>query len=417
MYRVVIVATVISTVFAMVGATVVYAAPVATNFFYGNWAWTDKPVADGIVNRTWMWGPEAYTDAFLEGYAESPNGVRLVQYYDKARMEITHPGDDDSLWFVSNGLLVNELITGRMQLGDNEFDQRAPADINVIGDADQEHPITYAMLGELLDDPPRAEGDPLWYRLALTEDNTLIWYLDHDKGSQGITAGHYVPETNHTVATPFWEFMNSSGPTYFYSILFGSGGFDEGQLFQNPFYATGYPITEAYWTYAKVGGVGRDVLMQCFERRCLTYTPSNPAGWQVEAGNVGQHYYRWRYSDEPRPVVDTPDIEITELWPGETFTKPGPAEEYIKLRNNESYTVSLSYWMLWDRQDDHRYTFRDMSIGPGETLTIYSCGGAGSGEPGTIDLGFCDGWWDWGDYAELFNHVGTLVAYRYQTSQ
>jgi hypothetical protein len=48
-----------------------------------------------------------------------------------------------------------------------------------------------------------------------------------------------------------------------------------------------------------VGGVARDVLIQCFERRCLTHTPSNPPGWQVEAGNVGLHYYRWRYGTTP----------------------------------------------------------------------------------------------------------------------
>jgi hypothetical protein len=28
------------------------------------------------------------------------------------------------------------------------------------------------------------------------------------------------------------------------------------------------------------------VLIQCFERRCLTYTPANAPGWQVEMGNV-----------------------------------------------------------------------------------------------------------------------------------
>ena len=44
-----------------------------------------------------------------------------------------------------------------------------------------------------------------------------------------------------------------------------------------------------------VGGVEHDVLIQCFERRCLTYTPDNVTEWQVEMGNVGQHYYRWRY--------------------------------------------------------------------------------------------------------------------------
>ena len=27
----------------------------------------------------------------------------------------------------------------------------------------------------------------------------------------------------------------------------------------------------------------------------LTYTPGNPPGWEVEAGNVGSHYHQWRY--------------------------------------------------------------------------------------------------------------------------
>ena len=38
------------------------------------------------------------------------------------------------------------------------------------------------------------------------------------------------------------------------------------------------------------------VLVQAFERRVLTHAPDNPDGWRVEAGNVGQHYYQWRYS-------------------------------------------------------------------------------------------------------------------------
>jgi hypothetical protein len=29
--------------------------------------------------------------------------------------------------------------------------------------------------------------------------------------------------------------------------------------------------------------------MQCFERRCLTYTPGNSGGFATEAGNFGQH--------------------------------------------------------------------------------------------------------------------------------
>jgi hypothetical protein len=74
-------------------------------------------------------------------------------------------------------------------------------------------------------------------------------------------------------------------------------------LFVHAFCATGLPITEAYWGNVKVGGDHTDVLIECFERRCLTYTPGNPAGWQVEAGNVGQRYYEWRYgNNDPDPA-------------------------------------------------------------------------------------------------------------------
>jgi DNA-binding beta-propeller fold protein YncE len=42
--------------------------------------------------------------------------------------------------------------------------------------------------------------------------------------------------------------------------------------------------------------------MQCFERRCLTYTPGNPPGFVTEAGNVGLHYYAWRYQSQGTPT-------------------------------------------------------------------------------------------------------------------
>jgi hypothetical protein len=58
----------------------------------------------------------------------------------------------------------------------------------------------------------------------------------------------------------------------------------------------GYPITEPYWVRAKVGDKERWVLVQLFERRALTYTPDNPAAFQTEMGNVGLHYFEWRYN-------------------------------------------------------------------------------------------------------------------------
>jgi hypothetical protein len=43
--------------------------------------------------------------------------------------------------------------------------------------------------------------------------------------------------------------------------------------------------------------------LRCFERRCLTDTPDNAPGWQVEAGNVGQHYCAWRYGGGGSPTA------------------------------------------------------------------------------------------------------------------
>ncbi len=44
-----------------------------------------------------------------------------------------------------------------------------------------------------------------------------------------------------------------------------------------------------------MAGVERPVLFQVFERRVLTYNPANEPAFRVEMGNVGQHYYQWRY--------------------------------------------------------------------------------------------------------------------------
>src|SRR6185437_10301965 len=97
-------------------------APIAGSAFSNVWARTDKPVASGAVQRTWLWGPEANTPALTESYAKSPIASRTVQYFDKSRMELTDPnGDPTSPWYVTNGLLAKELVTGKMQVGDTAF--------------------------------------------------------------------------------------------------------------------------------------------------------------------------------------------------------------------------------------------------------------------------------------------------------
>ena len=267
-------------------------------------AYTDRPVADLQVSRTWVWGPAPIGAPLLEPYLgaaasgdETANGYRWVQYYDKGRMEVTESGgnprgDPGVWWHVTGGLLVRELVSGQLQVADDGFELRSPAAVNVVGDADDPIGPTYATFAGLLSAPAAADGATITQRVY--RDGRVA--TDPSLASRGVTAAHHVqvPGLDHQVASPFWEFMTAAG------LVEVDGATAIAPLFRNPFYATGLPITEAYWAAVKVGGRYMDVLVQCFERRCLTYTPGNPEGWQVEAGNVGQHYYSWRYhrSDE-----------------------------------------------------------------------------------------------------------------------
>jgi hypothetical protein len=271
------------------------------------WSRSDSPVKEGIVSRTWLWGAEASSGAFQESYVEGADGARTVQYFEKGRMESSSPSDgpNDGLWSVTSGLLVVELATGRMQVGDAVFTQREPAQINAAGDPGS-YP-RYADLQPLFDAAPLPVGEVLTGKLQA--DGTIV--QDAQLAGYGALAAYHVAETNHTVASPFWELMQSSGTVY------EDGGYTIARLFPDPFYMTGFPVTEAYWAQLPVGGVARDVLLQCFERRCLTYTPDNPEGWQVEFGNIGRHYYQWRYEDidgnglqvDQEPALSIPSLE------------------------------------------------------------------------------------------------------------
>ncbi|HUG15056.1 MAG TPA: hypothetical protein VMM78_08555, partial [Thermomicrobiales bacterium] len=237
--------------------------------FLRTWERADRPIADGEAARTWMWGPKANSEVLLEPYLESPDGMRQVQYFDKSRMEITHPhAPDDGLWYVTNGLLVVELVTGMLQVGDDTFIPYAPADINVAGDSDDTGSPTYATMGSLRSAPPLVDGQLITQRVdrsgAVTDDPALAVH--------GVTAAAHitVPGIDHQVASPFLAFMQSEG------VVYVDGAFTHDRLFDSDYYATGWPITEAHWATVKVSGGWVDVLIQCFERRCLTFTPSNP---------------------------------------------------------------------------------------------------------------------------------------------
>ncbi|TVR69248.1 MAG: serine protease [Sphaerobacteraceae bacterium] len=266
------------------------AEPIGSEYYERTWRRTDAPIIDGHISRTWMWGPAPFSPVIHEQYLESPDSQRQVQYFDKSRMEISDPdGDTSSIWYVTNGLLARELITGERQIGDSLFSEHQPAQINVAGDNDDPDGPTYATFNSVMGAHQHNSGE------------TVIQTIDRDGNvgtdpalaGYGATAAHFVPETGHYVASPFWEFMNSSGPVY------EESGLTSGNLFQNPFYASGLPLTEPFWATVRIGGNQQTVLIQVFERRVLTYAPENPPGWQVEAGNVGIHYFLWRYVMDP----------------------------------------------------------------------------------------------------------------------
>ncbi len=257
--------------------------------FGRTWLTADEPVTNLVTQRTWLWGPHSY-DLRAEPYSEAEHGYRLVAYYDKSRMEITNPfGDRQSEWFVTNGLLVNELISGQMQVGDNDFEPREPAEVPVAGDPVENDGPTYASFTGLIDVDGLEDGQLLTQ--TLDRDGNVS--EDSDLGDYDVTTTQFIPETGHAIADVFWEYLNSTG------TLRQGGQYVEGRIFSPTFFATGFPVTDPYWARVTVNRTEQDVLIQCFERRCLTYTPDNDPGWQVEMGNVGQHYYRWRYDAEP----------------------------------------------------------------------------------------------------------------------
>jgi hypothetical protein len=78
----------------------------ADDAFMRLWAMTDATPGA----RPYVWGPTPFTGGLFEDFQEAPNGGRLVQYFDKARMELTTPGGS-----VTAGSLPVGLITGKQQ--------------------------------------------------------------------------------------------------------------------------------------------------------------------------------------------------------------------------------------------------------------------------------------------------------------
>jgi hypothetical protein len=244
------------------------------------WWEFDGPVYRDEVERSWLWGMDVWALG-EETYADAATGEREVYYFDKARVEIADPEAEVDPELLTTGLLVRDMILGSTQTGDDEFLEIGPAEIPLAGDPlefNADAP-TYASLhgvatldGDNLATPRFGEDvvATLERNGATSTNPRLAGYSRY---------GSYYPAIGHNVATVFESYF-ATLPTAWWE-------------------AVGLPITEPYWVTVKVSGELRWVLVQAFERRLLTFTPSNEPEWQVEMGNVGRHYYAWRYGVEP----------------------------------------------------------------------------------------------------------------------
>lgn len=251
-----------------------------------------------------FWGPLAtarngQTERYAEGVYNGEPGIRLVQYFDKARMEKTNPSRP-----VTNGLLTVELKTGQLQLGDVSFEQRNRAQIEIAGDQDAPGP-TYATLNGQ-DEKVAQRGGAMdrgydvpsktFVNVPPARDPELAFVTY--QGDPGNRFGQNIPKA-------FWDFMQSlPGPGWLPTM--------------------GYPIGEAFGTNVRVNDRETFVVVQAFERRVLTYTPANPARFRVEFGNIGRHYYRWRY-ERSRPATVTATATAA---PTNTPTVPPRSNQY-----------------------------------------------------------------------------------------
>ncbi|MCA1666147.1 MAG: hypothetical protein LC793_01830 [Thermomicrobia bacterium] len=245
-----------------------------------------------------FWGP-AYQNVFPEQYQEATggpvSGQRFVQYFDKARMEQTTANGP-----VTNGLLTVELTSGQRQFGDTTFVPYPPANIPVVGDPTNTFP-TYASFGA----------------------GVLLAKVDKNTGANGNV---FNPDSTITVnpqlaADPgaaFGTYLFDSGNRFAHNIPLAFSAYLAALPIPS-LAVMGYPLTEAVWVHVTLNGTLTWVLVQPFERRVLSYTPTNPLAFQVEMGNIGRHYFQWRYTTNPGglagPATATPTATVPATTP------------------------------------------------------------------------------------------------------
>lgn len=252
-------------------------APPDTTVFQALWERTDKLVSNQTVARSFYWGPTDNTWTTRETYAEDPQGTgtRLVQYWEKSRMEINDPnGDKRNPFYITNGLLTVELISGQMQIGNNTFEARKPANIVIAGDTTDPNAPTYASFAAHANagtDHPDASKMGQKVTATLARDGSVG--NDPSKASvPNIDVVYFDDVTKHNVPKAMWDFLNQEGKVI-------EGGQTVTKPINSPwFYATGRPISDAYWANILIGG---KLPARLCRLSSAAYSPTHPATPQV----------------------------------------------------------------------------------------------------------------------------------------
>lgn len=218
-----------------------------------------------------FWGPvRLASDGLYEPYN---GGKRLVQYFDKGRMEISN--GSAGLPYVSFGLLASQMVTGDVQVGDDAFTHYPPSLVRIAGDENGLGPsyrTIYENRAQLL--APRGSKPRQELGLLFDKQNHLNVSQNPANTGGPIANGAYDSITQHNILTAFAEYRLRAGVE-----------------------TIGLAISEPFAAYFTVGGVDRAIAVQVFERRVLTYTEDNPPAFRVEMGNIGRHYYNYIYND------------------------------------------------------------------------------------------------------------------------
>ena len=387
------------------------------------WDRTDGVVASGEVQRPWVWGP-APSASMNEAFAGLPGNAHLVQFFDKGRMELNDPSaDPNDPFYVTNGRLAIELISGQAQTGLTSFANYGTAQINLASDADDPSAPTYGSFNGVSNLP--GTGDA---RRAPDRTGTVVrtaidrmgvtqpWPEDHP--DYGVRITHYEEITGHNIPGIFWDYLNQQ------TTIMQGGEVVQGPLFYPWFAVTGYPISEPYWSYVKVAGKYTDVLIQAYERRVLTYVPHLPSPFKVQMGNIGQHYYDWRYGGGTKPATPRPVATPTSpgLPPKAKVTIDGI--EYKKsvvdlngtfciITNRGDRPLSFDNWRLdspkWGIVDVFRFP-NGVVLAPGASMRVHS--GVGRNSETDIYMFRPTVMWDSQnyDYAVLYDNYGRQVA-------